>query len=142
MPGRTAVSAVTVADVERFITEEFSNTSTRCTAVGPGWAEVALDADAAMMRPGGIIWGPAVFSLADAALYYAVFTVAGIQPMALTSELSIRFMRPARSTGLRGRAELHHAGRRSVIGSVTVWTPERPDALVAVAQGTYVLPRD
>lgn len=140
MPGIPATSVVTVDEVNAFVDADFRNASGRCRAVGPGWAEVQLHADESMMRPGDIILGPTVFALADCALYYAVFTVVGIEPMALTSELSIRFMRPARGRDLLGRGELHHAGRRSVIGSVTVWTPDRPDAPVAVAQGTYVLP--
>lgn len=141
MPGLPTESAVTADEINRFIDSDFSNSRSRCTAVGPGWAEVHLRADGSMMRPpGDIIQGPTVFSMADAALYYAVFTVVGIEPMALTSELSIRFLRPARGLDLMGRATLHHAGRRSVIGSVEMWTPDRPDAPVAVAQGTYVLP--
>jgi acyl-coenzyme A thioesterase PaaI-like protein len=55
--------------------------------------------------------------------------------------MSIRFLRPARGEVLRARADLHLAGRRSVVGTVTVWTDD-PDRPVAVAQGTYVRPAD
>jgi len=40
---------------------------------------------------------------------------------------------------VRARAELHHAGKRSMIGTIVVWTDD-PSKLVAVAQGTYVRP--
>jgi len=87
----------------------------------------------------GIISGPTVFGVCDAALYYACFTVMGIEPMVLTSEMSIRFLRPARGDTLRAKAVLDHAGRRSMIGTVTAWTDDS-DKPVAVAQGTYVAP--
>jgi acyl-coenzyme A thioesterase PaaI-like protein len=62
--------------------------------------------------------------------------------MALTSELSIRYLRPARGVTLYARADIHHAGRRSVIGTIRCWMDDphgnAPD--VAVAQGTYVRP--
>jgi uncharacterized protein (TIGR00369 family) len=80
-----------------------------------------------------------LFGLCDAALYYACFTRIGIEPMALTSELSIRYLRPAVGDEVWARATLAHCGRRSIIGTVTVHTGDetRP---VAVAQGTYVRP--
>ena len=77
--------------------------------------------------------------MCDAALYYACFTVMGIEPMVLTSEMSTRFLRPARGDTLRAKAVLDHAGRRSMIGTVTAWTDDS-DKPVAVAQGTYVAP--
>ena len=63
----------------------------------------------------------------------------GIEPMTLTSELSIRFLRPARGRELRARADLHQVGRRSIVGSVVAWTDDVAKP-VAVAQGTYVRP--
>lgn len=130
---------VTAEQVNDFLRAEFPGTANRCEAVGDGWAVAAVEPGEASLRPGGIISGPTVFGACDAALYYACFTRIGIEPMALTSELSIRYLRPARGAAVHARAELHHVGRRSIIGSVTAWTddPERP---VAVAQGTYVRP--
>jgi acyl-coenzyme A thioesterase PaaI-like protein len=60
--------------------------------------------------------------------------------MALTSELSIRFLRPAQGSILWARATLDVAGRRNVVGTVRVWCDERDDRPTATAQGTYVLP--
>jgi acyl-coenzyme A thioesterase PaaI-like protein len=113
-----------------------------CVETGPTWALTSMTPAAHTLRPGAIISGPTVFGLADCALWYALFATVGIEPMALTSELSIRFVRPARGTTLFARADIHHAGRRSVIGSVRCWMDDPhgngPD--VAVAQGTYVRP--
>ena len=81
------------------------------------------------------------FALADAALWYLVFGAIGrVEPMALTSELSIRFIRPAIGETLWARATLDVAGRRNVVGTVRIWVDEREDRATAVAQGTYALP--
>ncbi len=77
---------------------------------------------------------------AHATAWFFCFGATGrIEPLALTSDLTIRFLRPARGETVFARAELNKLGRRSVVGSVTVWT-EAPDAPSAIAQGTYVLP--
>jgi uncharacterized protein (TIGR00369 family) len=118
----------------------------KAVATGPTWAVVASTPDQKTLRPGAIISGPTVFSLADCALWYALFATVGIEPMALTSELSIRYLRPARGTTLYARADVHHAGKRSVIGTIRCWMDnplnDGGDApAVAVAQGTYVRPQ-
>jgi uncharacterized protein (TIGR00369 family) len=132
-------SLVTADEVNRFLAAEFPGTANMCESVGAGWAVAIIRASEQHLRPGGIISGPTVFGACDAALYYACFTAIGIEPMVLTSELSIRFLQPARGRELRARAELHHVGARSLIGTVTAWTDDI-DRPVAVAQGTYVRP--
>lgn len=111
-----------------------------CTEVGSDHAVAALTPDEADIRPGGTIAGPVLFSAADAALWFLCFGAADrIEPLALTSDLAIRFLRPARGTTVFARADLNKAGRRSVVGTVTVRT-DAADAPVAVAQGTYIRP--
>jgi acyl-coenzyme A thioesterase PaaI-like protein len=127
-------------DVNAFTTEAFPGAGNRCTEVGPTWAVGARDVQDADIRPGGFVSGPAQFSLADAVLWYALFGAVGIEPMALTSELSIRFLRPAQGRILHGRAELHTVGRRNVVGTVTMWMDDVVHKPVSVAQGTYVRP--
>ena len=133
------MSRVTTEEINAFLVDQFGGNNNHCESVGERWAVAAMETSATNLRPGGIISGPTVFAICDAALYYACFTVMGIVPMVLTSEMSIRFMRPARGAVLRARAELHHAGRRSLIGTVVAWTDD-PDKPVAAAQGTYVAP--
>jgi acyl-coenzyme A thioesterase PaaI-like protein len=137
----TAGAAVSAAQINAYLEREFPGTGNRCLEVGPDWALARHEAGAANLRPGGIVSGPTLFGLCDAVLWYALFGAVGIEPMALTSELSIRYLRPARGRAVLARAELHHAGRRSVIGSIRCWMEEAPEVTVAVAQGTYVRPR-
>lgn len=132
---------VTPGEINDFCDEAFPGSANRCADIGPGWAVARTEADPALLRPGGIISGPTLFGLADAALWFALFSVCGIEPMSLTSELSIRYLRPARGTAALARADLDHAGRRSVIGTVRMWVEDDPGTTVAVAQGTYVRPR-
>lgn len=130
---------VTVDEINEMVRREFPTSAGLCEEVGEGWAIAVLDTAQVGLRPGGIISGPTLFGLSDAALWYACFTRIGIEPMALTSELSIRFLRPARGAVVRARADLVKVGRRSIVGNVTVWTDD-PDKPVSVAQGTYVPP--
>jgi uncharacterized protein (TIGR00369 family) len=134
------MSLVTSAQINEFVTAEFPASATRCEAVGEGWAIAHLAVQPAALRPGEIISGATVFGLCDEALYYACFTAIGVEPMTLTSELSIRYLRPARGLEIRARADLIDVGRRSIVGNMIAWT-DNIDKPVATAQGTYVRPR-
>lgn len=131
---------VSVDEVNAFLARDFQGgTGNRCEALGAGWAVAFVQPDVGNLRPGGIISGPTVFGVCDAALYYACFTAIGLEPMTLTSELSIRFLRPAFGSELRARADLVSVGRRSIVGNIRAWT-DSVDRPVAMCQGTYVRP--
>ncbi len=91
------------------------------------------------IRPGGYISGPTQFGVADRAFWYACFGAIGLEPMAVTIELSIRFLRPATGSRLQARAELSSVSRKTIAGSVTIWT-DNPDKPTAIAQGLYARP--
>lgn len=129
------------AAVNRMLEAEFPGTGNSCVELGRTWALARRESDPASLRPGGFISGPTQFGLADAVLWYLTFGAIGrIEPMALTSELSIRYLRPAVGEVLWARATLESAGRRNVVGTVRVWVDDREDKPTATAQGTYVLP--
>lgn len=121
---------------------EFPGTGNECIEVAPTSALARRTVEANLLRPGGYVSGPTQFALADAALWYLTFGVIGrIEAMALTSELSIRYLRPAQGSVLWARATLESAGSRSIVGSVRLWCDDRDGKPSSVAQGTYVLPR-
>ena len=93
------------------------------------------------LRPGKIISGPTVFSICDAALFYASLSAIGMEPMTLTSEMSIRFLRPARGEVIRARATVNSLGSRAIVGTVVAYTDDESKP-VAVAQGTYMRPKN
>lgn len=132
---------MTPAAVNAMLEEQFPGTGNSCVELGAAHALARSEVAAVSLRPGGFVSGPTQFGLADAALWYLVFGALGrIEPMALTSELSIRYLRPAQGSVLWARATLESAGRRNVVGSVRVWCDDREHKPSATAQGTYVLP--
>jgi acyl-coenzyme A thioesterase PaaI-like protein len=64
-----------------------------------------------------------------------------MEPMTLTSEMSIRFLRPARGEVIRARARIDSLGSRSIVGTVIAYTDDESKP-VAVAQGTYMRPKN
>lgn len=128
--------------VDAMVREAYPGSRIRCTGVGPDFATATLVTTDDDVRPGGYISGPTQFTIADAALWYLVFgSIGRVETMALTSELSIRFLRPAIGSVLHARADLGAAGRRNVVGSVAVWADDNAHRPSAIAQGTYALPR-
>lgn len=112
----------------------------RCDAVGDARATARWAFDESRLRPGRCISGPTQFMLADTALWFAVFSVIGIESMAVTSEMSIRFLRPAQNGDLIAEATVDSVSARRIVGTIKLWIDGTPDRPVAVAQGSYALP--
>lgn len=133
----------TADEINDFLLESFPAAAAdgiRCIEVGEGSATARWPYDESALRPGGYISGPVMFSLADSALWFASFTSIGIEAMAVTSEMSIRFLRPALGGDLMARATIQSTSHRRLVGSIELWIDGAQDKLVAVAQGTYVRP--
>ena len=92
--------AITPDDINNFIKGAFPGIGSDCIEVGPRHAVARRIITTEHIRPGGYVSGPTQFAIADGALWYALFGAVGIEAMALTSELSIRFLRPAVGTAL------------------------------------------
>jgi len=134
---------ITPEDVNALVAEVYPSsaaTGTRCVELGEGMAVARWPFDASELRPGAYISGPRMFGLADSALWFATFTVIGLEPMAVTSEMSIRFLRPAQGGDLMARAVLNSVSTRRLVGTVEMWVDGTPERLVAVAQGSYSRP--
>ena len=112
----------------------------RCEAMGEQWAIARWTYDPASLRPGGYISGPTLFGLADLVFWFATFTVLGPAPMAVTSELSIAFLRPALGGDVLARANLLRVGKTRIYGEVHLWVDGAADRLVAHATGSYSPP--
>ena len=110
----------------------------RCETSGPGLVVARWPYDPTTLRPGGFISGPTQFALADLAFWFLTFTVLGLAPMAVTSELYITFLRPAVGGDLLARAELLRAGKGKINGSVRLWVDGAPDKPVSHVVGSYV----
>ena len=92
------------------------------------------------LRPGGTVSGPAIFALADVAMYLAVLARIGPVALAVTTNCSIDFLRkPAAGAGLRAEARLLKLGRTLAVGDVLVFS-DGVDGAVARAGLTYSIP--
>ena len=111
----------------------------KVTAVEPGRLRIVSPYREDMLRPGGVIAGPTLMSLADTAAYAIVLAHVGDQLMAVTSQLNMSFLRGARPGPLQAEAEMLRLGRRLATCDVRIWT-EGPERLAAQANVTYALP--
>jgi uncharacterized protein (TIGR00369 family) len=108
--------------------------------VKPGRVKVMTPYREGLLRPGGVISGPTLMSLSDTAAYALVLAHVGDQLMAVTSSLTINFLRGARPGDIHAEAEMLRLGRRNAVCDVRLWT-ESPDRLAAQAVVTYALPQ-
>lgn len=111
----------------------------KVTEAAAGRLRMVSPAGSTMLRPGGVIAGPTLMSLADTAAYAIVLAHVGEQLMAVTSTLTIHFLRGARPGDLVADASLLRLGARSAVCDVRLWT-ESPEALAAHATVAYTLP--
>lgn len=112
----------------------------RCEELGNGSAVLRWRYDERWLRPGRYVFGGMLMMLADMAIYYAILSVVGLKPMAVTNELKINFLRPAVGTDVLARGEVLKVGRRIAYGEIRLYAPENPEKLIAHATSSYVLP--
>lgn len=88
------------------------------------------------LRPGGTISGPTMMELADFAMYVAVFSAIGPQPLAVTTNLNINFLRKPAKADLVADARLMKVGKRLAVGEVTIYSEGMAEP-VAHVTSTY-----
>ncbi len=111
------------------------------TLVEPGRVRVVRPYDPASLRPGGVISGPILMGVADSAAYALVLAHIGEVAMAVTTSLTMHFLRPALPGDLTAEATLLRLGRRSATCEIRLWT-EGPDRLAAHATVAYAIPNE
>jgi uncharacterized protein (TIGR00369 family) len=92
-----------------------------------------------LLRPGGTISGPAMFALADVAMYAAVLASLGPAAHAVTVNLNITFLRRPGQRDMIGEARLLRLGKRLAMGEVALHS-DGEEELAAHATSTYSLP--
>ncbi len=91
------------------------------------------------LRPGGTISGPTMMQLADFTMYVAVFSAVGREPGAVTTSLTINFLRKPGHADLIADARLLRVGRRLIYGEVTIRSDGEEEP-VAHVTSTYSIP--
>ncbi len=115
----------------RFIVEAVSGRSVR----------VRMTYNERMLRPGGTISGPSMFALADIAMYAAVLAMIGPRPLAVTTNLSINFLRKPRPADMIADATILKLGKRLAVGEIALRSDGDED-LAAHATSTYSIPEE
>jgi len=91
------------------------------------------------VRPGGTVTGPAMFGLADVALYGAVLSLIGRVELAVTTSMTINFLRRPPPVAIVAEARILKMGKRLAYGEVLIFSEGDPEP-VAHATGTYSIP--
>lgn len=132
---------VTATDANAFLKETFpARNNGNVVEMAEGRALVRLETSEEHLRPGGFISGPTQMAVADNAAYMAVFTKLGITPMAVTSNLTMNFLRPCIGDGVEAEATVMKMGRSLVVIDVDVRVAGT-DRTCSHAMVTYSLPK-
>ena len=92
-----------------------------------------------MLRPGGTISGPVMMTLADAAMFGIILANLGPVALAVTTNLSIDFLRKPPPDDVIASARLVKLGKRLAVGDIMI-TSVKTQELVARASATYSIP--
>lgn len=144
MAATTAAAAgpvMTAAELNAYLDEVFPQQRGRfrIETVAPMRVLVSMRPVEADLRPGGTVSGPTLFALADCAFYAAVLAMIGRQPMTVTTNLSINFMRKPEPRALSCEARILKLGRTLAVGDATILC-EGVAGPVAHASVTYAIP--
>jgi acyl-coenzyme A thioesterase PaaI-like protein len=130
----------TKADIVEFLAREFPQSKCVVEEVAQRTATVTHPVGRDQLRPGETVSGPLLMAVADVALYVAILGTIGIVPLAVTTSLTINFLRkPSPHRPIVGVCQLIKVGRSLVVGEVALYSG-RDEEMVAKAVGTYSIP--
>ncbi|HAQ78262.1 MULTISPECIES: PaaI family thioesterase [unclassified Hyphomonas] len=136
------MTKMTAEEANTFLKGAFETQDNRSEVVSmeDGRAVMRLVANSSHLRPGGYISGPTQMALVDSAAYMAVMTKTGHEPMTVTSNLSINFLRPCIGDVVVADARIMKIGQALAVMDVDVRIEgaEKPSSHAVV---TYAIPR-
>lgn len=107
--------------------------------LAPNEARLRMELDAKHLRPGGTLSGPAMFMLADYGIYVAILAMIGPVPLAVTTNMTINFLRKPLPRDLLADVRLLKLGNRLAVADAELRS-DGSDDIVAHASGTYSIP--
>jgi len=135
------ISHAEVADLTRRDLPWAADLGLATAALAYGYARVRLPYTDRNLRPGGTMSGPSMISLADYALYIGALAAIGPEALAVTSQLSMNFLRKPKPDDLIAEATMLRVGRRVVFGEVAVTSAGEPGGEpVAHLTGSLIRP--
>jgi acyl-coenzyme A thioesterase PaaI-like protein len=130
----------TKGEIAGFLALAFPDRGFVVEAVGNASATLSYPVRVDDLRPGGTVAGPVLMAVADVALYVAILGEIGIVPLAVTTSLTINFLRkPSPDKRIVGVCKLLKVGKALAVGEVALYS-EGTDMPVAHAVGTYSIP--
>ena len=137
--------AMSVEELEHFLAKEFpqafhNQSGLAIEEVWHGGGRVRQAYQQQSIRPGGTISGPTMMALADFTMYVGVLASIGPVPLAVTTNLSINFLRKPAQRDLIAECRLLKLGKRLAVGEVLIFSEGMEDP-VAHVTSTYSIPR-
>lgn len=127
--------------IAEFMKKDFPQSKCTVESIGEKSAVVRQVVGFDELRPGGTVSGPVLMTVADCALYVAILGEIGIIPLAVTTSLSINFMRkPSSDKDIIGECTLLKVGKSLIVGEVSLFS-EGDSKAVAHVVGTYSIPQ-
>lgn len=130
----------TKSEIIEFLHREFPQNTCLVEQVGNRSARIVQHISSDHLRPGQTVSGPVLMTVADVGIYIAILGTIGIVPLAVTTSLTINFLRKASADRpIVGECKLIKVGRTLIVGEAALYS--RGDAdMVAHAVATYSIP--
>lgn len=133
---------MTTAELEAFLDREFPQMRPlrlRIEAWDGDMLRLAMPVGEANLRPGGTVSGPAMMTLADCAAYLLLLGRIGPVALAVTTNLSINFLRKPGLEDLAAEATMLKLGKSLAIIEIGLFSGAGTDP-VAHSVMTYAIP--
>ncbi len=128
-------------DVQRIMAEGFGEYHDdfpfEVTEVRPGEVHLCFHAEKRHLRPGGTVSGPALFTLADVGGWACALSHVRGDPLIVTTNLNINFMRKAEVGPIDAICRILKMGRSLLVFEVEMISGGQ---CAAHATGTYAIP--
>ena len=135
------MAKLTSEEMQRFFEREGldGGGSMRVEEVGNLTARLRLKAAPRDLRPGGTVSGASMMALADLAIYAALLGKIGLVPLAVTTSLTMNFLRKPPLADVLAEARLLKVGKSLAFGEILIRS-EGESKLVAHCTSTYSIP--
>ena len=109
-------------------------------ALEPGYTRVRLPFKKWMLRPGNVLSGPTLMTAVDTAMYVAVLGHIGVQLMAVTADMNLRFLNKGALGDVIADASILKLGKKLIVMESKVFSSAAPEVLIMHATGSYARP--
>ena len=133
------VSVAELAELARENVPMVGMLAMQVESVLPGSVTIRVPYRDEFIRPGGTISGAVLMAVADFAMYGVVLSLIGRVELAVTTNLSINFLRRPPPGDVLAMARILKLGKRLAVGEVVLHGGNEED-LVAHVTSTYSIP--